>query len=142
MAKLKLEIVTAERSLLSDEVDAVIAPGVVGQFTVLPQHAPLMAMLEPGELCLRKGGDDSFIVVSGGYLEVLDNRVLILADSAERDDEIDLERAEAAKKRAQERLTHPGEEVLDLARAEAALRRSMARLKVAERRKRKDKRLQ
>jgi len=138
MATLRLEIVTAERSVYSDEVDAVIAPGIVGQFTILPHHAPFMTMLEPGELCLRKGGEETFIVVGGGFLEVLENKVVILADTAERAEEIDLERAEAAKQRAEQQLSRRGEE-LDLLRAEASLRRSLARLKVAERRRRRDK---
>ena len=138
MATLRLEIVTAERAVYSDEVDAVIAPGIVGQFTILPHHAPFMTMLKPGELCLRKDGEETFIVVGGGFLEVLENKVIILADTAERAEEIDLERAEAAKQRAQEQLSHRGEE-LDLLRAEASLRRSLARLKVGERRRRRDK---
>ena len=132
---MKLEIVTAERLVYTDEVDAVIAPGVKGQMTILPHHAPLMTMLEPGELCLRKGADETFIAISGGFLEVLQNRVIVLADTAERAEEIDLARAEAAKARAEERLSQRAEKDLDLVRAEAALRRSLARLKVGERRK-------
>ena len=138
MATLKLEIVTAERSVYSDEVDVVIAPGMVGQLAILPNHAPLMTMLAPGELCVRKGGQETFIAMSGGFLEVLQNRVVILADTAERAEEIDVARAEEAKRRAQEQLElRPAG--ADLAAAEAALRRSLARLKVAERRKRKGK---
>jgi F-type H+-transporting ATPase subunit epsilon len=137
---LKLEIVTAERMTYSGEVDIVIAPGTVGQLAILPYHAPLMTMLEPGELCIRKGGEESFIAISGGFLEVLDNRVVILADAAERAEDIDLARAAAAKERAQERLKSSVTDV-DHARAEAALRRSLARLKVAERRRRREKRI-
>ena len=138
MATLNLEIVTAEHPVYSDEVDIVIAPGVVGQLGILPQHAPLMTMLEPGELCIRKNGEETFIAITGGFLEVLNNRVVILADTAERAEEIDMARAEAAKQRAQERLElHPAG--TDLTRAEAALRRSITRLKVAERRRRKAK---
>ena len=140
MAMLKLEIVTAESSVFSDEVDAIIAPGIVGQLTVLPLHAPLMTMLDQGELCLRKGGEEIFLATSGGFLEVLDNKVVILADTAERADDIDMERAEAAKQRAQERLDRRGEEGLNMIQAEAALRRSLARLKVAHRRKLRDRR--
>ena len=136
MATLNLEIVTAERSVYSDDVDIVIAPGTVGQLGILPNHAALMTMLEPGELCVRKGAEETFIAISGGFLEVLNNKVVILADTAERAEEIDLTRAEAAKQRAQERLEHLPAEA-DLTRAEAALRRSLARLKVAERRRRK-----
>lgn len=131
MGKLSFEIVTAERLVLSDEVDALIVPGSVGQMTLLPMHAPIMTTLEPGELIVRKGGEDSSLFVSGGFLELLNDKVTILAESAEHAEEIDISRAEEAKKRAEERKElHPVE--VDLARAEAALRRSMARLKVAE----------
>jgi len=137
MTTLKLEIVTAESSVFSDEIDAVTAPGMVGQLTILPHHAPLMTVLEQGELRLRKGSEEIFLVISGGFLEVLDNRVVILADTAERPEEIDVERAEAAKRRAEERISeHRGE--LDLLRAEASLKRSLARLKVAQQRRRRE----
>jgi F-type H+-transporting ATPase subunit epsilon len=135
MKTLHLEIVTAEHPVYSDDVDIVIAPGIVGQLGILPDHDALMTMLEPGELCVRKGAEETFIAISGGFLEVLKNKVVILADAAERAEEIDMARAEAAKKRAQERLEHPAD--MDLNRAEAALRRSLARLKVAERRRRR-----
>jgi F-type H+-transporting ATPase subunit epsilon len=137
MATLKLEIVTAESPVFTGEVDAIIAPGTVGQFTILPHHAAFMTMLEPGELCLRVGGQETFMVVSGGFLEVMDDKVIVLADAAERSDDIDAARAEAAKNRAQEQMRRPlsGPE---LAAAEAALRRSLARLKVSERRKRRE----
>jgi F-type H+-transporting ATPase subunit epsilon len=94
-------------------------------------------MLEAGELCLRMGGQETFMVVSGGFLEVIDDKVIVLADTAERADDIDAARAEAAKKRAQEQMRRPltGPE---LVAAEAALRRSLARLKVSERRKRRE----
>ena len=134
MAKLNLEIVTAEHLVYSDEVNVVVAPGIMGQLGILPNHAPLMTMLEPGELCVRKNGEEIYIAISGGFLEVLQNRVVILADTAERADEIDIARAEDAKRRAQEQLHIPG---VDLISAEAALRRSLTRLKVAERRRKR-----
>lgn len=137
MATLKLEIVTAESSVFSDEIDAVTAPGIVGQLTILPHHAPLMTVLEQGELRLRKGSEEIFLVTSGGFLEVLDNRVVILADTAERPEEIDVERAEAAKRRAEERISEHGGE-LDMLRAEASLKRSLARLKVVQQRRRRE----
>jgi len=118
----------------SDEVDVVIAPGVLGQLAILPHHAPLMTMLDPGELCFRRGGEETFIAMSGGFLEVFQNRVVILADTAERAEEIDVARVEAAKQRAQEQLQRRPAGV-DLVTAEAALRRSLARLKVVERRR-------
>jgi F-type H+-transporting ATPase subunit epsilon len=136
MAKLNLEIVTAERLVYSDEVNAVVAPGVVGQLGILPNHAPLMTMLEPGELLIRKNGQETYLAISGGFLEVLENKVVILADTAERADEIDITRAEEAKRRAQERLEQHQLGV-DMIRAEAALKRSLTRLKVAERRRKR-----
>ncbi len=95
-----------------------------------------MTTLEVGELLVRKGSEELSLAISGGFLEVRPDRVIVLADAAERDEEIDLARAEEAKRRAQERITHPTPEV-DVAQAEAALRRSMARLKVGERRRRR-----
>ncbi|HEX9897249.1 MAG TPA: F0F1 ATP synthase subunit epsilon [Dehalococcoidales bacterium] len=128
---IKLDVVTAERLVYSDEVDIVVAPGIEGELAILPHHAPLMTMLHPGELRARKGVDEYSLVITGGFLEVRPDRVTVLADAAERAEEIDIARAEAAKKRAEERLTHRTTGV-DIARAEAALQRSLARLKVAE----------
>lgn len=136
MAKLKFEIVTAERVVYSDEVDVVIAPGIEGQMGILPSHAPLMTMLQPGELVVRKDGGETPMFVSGGFLEVMQNRVTVLADVAERAEEIDVARAEEAKGRAEERLKEHIPE-MDLARAEAALRRSLMRLKIAERKRKR-----
>ncbi|MBA7597856.1 ATP synthase epsilon chain [subsurface metagenome] len=136
MAKIKFEIVTAERDVYTDDVDVVIAPGIEGQLGILPNHAPLLTMLQPGELVVRKGGEETAIFVTGGFLEVMQNRVTVLADVAERAEEIDIEKAEEAKRRAEERLRlRPTE--MDLAAAEVALRRALIRIKVAERRKRK-----
>jgi len=132
VAQIKLEIVTAERLVYSDEVDVVVAPGIEGQLGILPHHAPLVTMLQPGEVLFRKGGEETVLAVSGGFMEVRPDRVLILADAAERGEEIDIERAEAAKRRAEEQLAaRPAD--LDVSRAQAALQRSIARLKVAER---------
>jgi len=136
MVTTRLEIVTAEGVVFSDDVEVVVAPGIEGQLGILPHHAPLMTMLLPGELWVRKGGEEFSLAISGGFLEVRPDRVIVLADAAERAEEIDIARAEEAKRRAEERLTHPTEEV-DLARAEAALRRSLARLKVVARRRRR-----
>jgi F-type H+-transporting ATPase subunit epsilon len=136
MATLKLEIVTAERMVYSDEVSAIIAWGVQGQLGILPHHAPLMTMLQPGDLMIRKDKEEEYLAISGGFLEVRPDKVIILADACERVDEIDIARAEEAKKRAQESLK-AAPLAVDAAAAEAALRRSLARLKVAERKRRK-----
>ena len=136
MATFRLEIVTAERMVFSDEVSALIAWGVEGQLGILPHHAPLMTMLQPGDLMIRKDKEEEYLAISGGFLEVRPDKVIILADACERVDEIDIARAEEAKKRAQETLKTAAPLTIDTAAAEAALRRSLARLKVAERKRR------
>jgi F-type H+-transporting ATPase subunit epsilon len=135
VAKLKLEIVTAERALYSAEVDAVTAPGADGELGILPMHAPLLAALKEGELRVLQDGNEQFIAVAGGFIEVLGDTVTILADAAERAEEIDLERAQTAMRRAQERLAQRGEQV-DLERALASLHRAQIRVQVAQRRRR------
>ena len=104
MATFRLEIVTAERMIFSEDVSAVIAWGVEGQLAILPHHAPLMTMLQPGDLMIRKDKEEEYVVISGGFLEVRPDKVIILADACERADEIDIARAEEAKKRAQETM--------------------------------------
>jgi F-type H+-transporting ATPase subunit epsilon len=136
MSTIRLDIVTAERLVFSEDVEAVVAPGVEGQLGILPHHAPLMTMLQPGELLVRKGGAEHCLAISGGFLEVRPDRVIILADTAERAEEIDVARAEEAMRRAQERLHEHGPG-LDATRAEAALRRSLARLEVVKRRRKR-----
>ena len=135
MAKLQLDIVTAERLVTSEEVDVLVAPGIDGELAVLPHHAPLLTVLKPGEIRVLNDGEESDIAVSGGFMEVMPDKVTILADTAERADEIDETRAEAALKKAQERIESAPAD-MDLERAVASLRRSQARLKVARRRRR------
>lgn len=130
MATFKLEVITAERVVFSDEVDAVVVWGMEGQLGILPHHAPLMTMLRPGDMLIRKGDEEHYLAVSGGFLEVRPDKVIILADACERAEEIDIARAEAARRRAEETLKSGGPEV-DKAAAEAALRRALVRLKVA-----------
>jgi F-type H+-transporting ATPase subunit epsilon len=140
MSSLKLDIVTAERVVYSEDVDAVIAPGVEGQLGILPHHAPLMTTLQAGELLVRRGGGEDTLAISGGFLEVRPDRVIVLADTAERAEEIDMERAEAAKKRAEQRLKERGVTPgLDEARSSASLQRAIARLTVGEKFKRRRK---
>ena len=137
MAGIRLDVVTAERAVYSDDVDIVIAPGVQGQLGILPNHTPLMTMLQPGELIARKGNEEFSLAVSGGFIEVRPNRVIVLADSAERAEEIDIARAEEAKKRAEQMLDERYAPEADAAKTEAALRRSLIRLKVATKRRRR-----
>lgn len=134
MATTRLDIVTAERQVFSDDVTAIIAEGIEGQMTIYPKHAPLITMLVPGSLTIRIDGDELVMMISGGFLEVRPDKIVILADACERSDEIDMERAMAAKQRAEERLKTATKEV-DHSRAEASLRRSLARIQVAERRR-------
>ncbi len=133
----KVDIVTAEKVVYSDTVDMVVAPGIEGELGVLPRHTPLITMLNPGELRLKKGSEEICMAVSGGFLEVRPDRIIILADTAERSDEIDIARAEAARESAKKLLAagHAREPNLDQAQAEASLRRALVRLKVAQRRK-------
>ena len=134
MAPMLLEIITAESRVYGDDVDMVVAPGVDGQLGILPHHAPLMTMLQPGEILVRKDGADTFMAVTGGFMEVIGNKVTILADAAERADDIDEARAQAAVQRAQERIASQ-ETDLEMERALGAMRRAQVRLVVARRRR-------
>ena len=134
---LRVDIVTAERLVYSEEgVDGIIVPGVEGELGVLPRHAPLLTMIQPGVLRIVKGGEEVEMAITGGFIEVRQNRVTVLADAAERAEEIDVVRAEEARRRAQRLLVDRTAE-MDLSRAEAALARALIRLKVAERRRRR-----
>jgi F-type H+-transporting ATPase subunit epsilon len=138
MAQMKLDVVTIERSLYEGEAEMVIAPGIEGEMGILPRHAPLITALNYGELTLRRTGEeDRYIAIGGGFIEVQPHHVMILADVAEYAEEIDIERAEAARKRAEELLSQTLREEVDFSRAEVALRRSILRLKVARRRRRR-----
>jgi F-type H+-transporting ATPase subunit epsilon len=136
VASQRLEVMTAERMVYSEDVDVIVAPGANGQLGVLPHHAPLLTLLEPGELMVRRNGEEDYIAVTGGFMEVMANRVVVLADTVERAEEIDEERALEAMRRAQERLETRTSD-LDLQRALASMRRAQARLKVVRRRRRR-----
>jgi len=136
VATFRLEIVTAERMVYSEDIDALVAWGVEGQLGILPHHAPLMTMLQPGDLMIRKNKEEDYFAISGGFLEVRPDKVIVLADACERADEINMARAEEAKKKAQETMKVAPMSV-EAVSAEAALRRSLARLKAAEKKRRK-----
>ena len=125
---LKLEIITPEKSVLKDQVDAITIPGSVGSFQVLKNHAPLISNFEIGVIKVKKNGDISHFTTSGGTVEVNNNSVLVLADSAENVNDIDLNRAEQAQKRAEDRLSQKQKEDIDEARAQAALQRALNRI--------------
>lgn len=126
-----LEIVTAERVVLSDDVDQINAPTVEGRVGILPRHEPLLTILDVGEMTIIKDGVATPFAISGGFMEVLPTRVTILADTVERAEEIDEGRAEAARQRAEALITQRSGDQ-DLALAEAQLRRAIVRLKVAQ----------
>jgi F-type H+-transporting ATPase subunit epsilon len=128
---LHLEIVTAERVVYQDDVDMVIAPAWNGEVGILPHHAPLLTTLQIGELVVRKGGTEQALVIAGGFLEVNADRVTVLADAAEHAEEIDVQRAEESRRRAQESLANRGRASEGDMEAQAALRRATFRLRVA-----------
>jgi F-type H+-transporting ATPase subunit epsilon len=133
---LNLQIVTAERVVYNDDVDFVSAPGGGGSLGILPRHAPLISTLKAGELHYRKGGDETSLAIGGGFIEVINNRVIVLADSAERSEEIDVSRAEQSRQRAEQALANRGAlSPEQLAMAEASLRRALTRIEVAQRRR-------
>jgi F-type H+-transporting ATPase subunit epsilon len=131
-SKIDLQIVTPDKMLVHEPVDEVEIPGTEGYFGVLPGHTPLLASLTVGELWYRKGQEKTFLSIAFGFAEVLPDRVTILAQLAERAEEIDVGRAEEARKRAESRLAQPKSEI-DYERARVALQKSMARLQVASR---------
>jgi F-type H+-transporting ATPase subunit epsilon len=136
MATVRLEIITAERVLFDSEVDAVVAPGAEGELGILPNHAALMTMLLPGELRYRISNEESYLAIMGGFMEVVSNRVTVLADAAEWAEEIDEARAQEGVRRAQERVAQQGEEI-DLERALHSLRRAQVRIQTVTRRLRR-----
>ncbi len=132
MPQLQLNIVTAESETFSGVVDYVVAPGSDGQLTILPSHAALMTSLDAGEMRFRVADEEQILLMTGGFMEVMNNQVTVLADAAEREDEIDLERAEAAMRRAEERLASQSTEI-DLERALVQLRRARLRFRASQR---------
>ncbi len=134
-----VDVVTAERKLYSGEADAVQAPGLEGQLGILPRHAALLTTLSPGALSIKLAGAEETIFVSGGFLEVSNNNVTVLADAAEHAEDIDQARAEEARRRAQERLAQTQSNV-ERAQLQAQLQRAINRLRVAELARRSDRR--
>jgi len=135
VASFQLEVVTPQGLIVSDEVTELMAPGSEGYFGVLPGHAPFITTLDIGELTYRKGKDERHLAITWGYAEVRGDKVIILAETAERAEEIDTERARRARERAEARMHDwlGGDQAIDFARAEAALYRALTRLQVAAR---------
>jgi len=128
-----LEVVTPAKAVVNEEVQTVVAPGVLGEFGVLIGHTPFLTTIQTGAIrYIDAQGKEHHVFVSGGFAEALPNKVTILAESAERRKDIDLERAEAARKRAEERMAQKDkDDKIDAIRAEAALRRALVRIKLA-----------
>lgn len=129
--RLTLEIATPARAVVTETVDEVVAPGSEGYFGVLPGHAPFLTTLGIGEVTYRIGPDQFHLAAAGGFAEVRNDKVILLADTAERPEEIDGARAERARERAAQRLSGRAQEEVDFTRAAAALARALARLQVA-----------
>ena len=130
--KLELEVVTPDRLVAKETVDIVMAVGALGEFGILPNHIPFLTTLQPGELRYRKDNQLEYLAVTGGFAEVSNNKVTILAEAAERAREIDIDRAKRARERAEKRLAQAKTEAIDYLRAEAALKRSLVRLSIVE----------
>ncbi|MBA2758011.1 MAG: F0F1 ATP synthase subunit epsilon [Chloroflexi bacterium] len=133
---IQLEIVTPERLAYSDTVDSVVLPGSEGELGVLPHHAPLVAMLGVGELRIRKGGSEESFAIAGGFLQVRPDKVVVMAETADLSSDIDLEKAQEARREAERAIEGGYHEGADLSAARAALQQALLRIRVAERRHR------
>jgi len=133
---LHLEIVTPERLAYSDEVDMVLVPGIEGELGILPHHTPLVSLLGVGELRIRKGGDEESFAIAGGFLQVRPDKVVVMAETADLGSEIDLEKAQEARREAERALESGFHEGADLAAARAQLQQSLLRIRVAGRSRR------
>ncbi len=133
---IQLEIVTPERLLFDEPVDSVVLPGSEGELGVLPHHAPLVSTLGAGELRLRKGGQEESFAIVGGFVQVLPDKVVVMAETADMASEIDLEKAQEARREAERALESGSHEGADLAAARASLQAALLRIRVAERRHR------
>jgi F-type H+-transporting ATPase subunit epsilon len=131
MAKLKLELVTPAQQVLSAEVDEIVAPGSLGQFGVLPGHTPMLAILQVGELSYRQGDQLHYVAVNWGYLEIENDQVVVLVETAEVEDEIDLDRARKALDRAEKGLDELSPEDKEFLARQGALQRALVRIQVA-----------
>jgi len=135
--KINFEITTPERKVFSDQVDEVILPTPNGEIGILPNHIPLVSLLSPGELRIKKGDEVNYLAVSGGFIEVRPDKVVVLADTAEQAEEIDEAKAEEARKKAQGLLEEKRVDATEFAALSAKIEKELARLKVAKKRRRR-----
>ncbi|MDI6703801.1 MAG: F0F1 ATP synthase subunit epsilon [bacterium] len=134
MSSLWVKVVTKDRLVLEEEADFVVAPGELGELGILPNHTPLLSTLKIGELRIKKDGQTVYLAISGGFMEVFKNRIAILAETAERAEEIDIDRAKRTKEWAEAEIKrhHKGEE--EFLRMEGIIKRALNRLRIAEKR--------
>ena len=135
--KLNFQITTPEKVVYSDEIDEVVLPTPQGEIGILPNHIPLVSLLNPGELRIKKGNEVIYMAVSGGFIEVRPDKVVVLADTAEQAEEIDEQKAEEARKAAEGLITEKRADAAEFARLSAKIEKELARLKVARRRRRR-----
>lgn len=135
--KFRLEIVTPERLVYSQDVDVLTVPTVQGEISILAKHVPLVSIISPGEIKIKKDNETEYMAISGGFVQVLPNKVIILADTAERAEEIDMERAEQARLRAQKLMEEKRGDKISHAEATAAFQRALIRIKVSQRKRKK-----
>src|SRR6187397_2303634 len=133
---IRLEIVTPERLAYEDDVDMVLVPGIDGELGILPHHTPLVSLLGVGELRIRKGGTEESFAIAGGFLQVRPDKVVVMAETADLASEIDLEKAQEARREAERTLEGASTDAADLAAARAQLQAALLRIRVAERRHR------
>lgn len=131
--KFRLEIVTPERIVYADDVDVLTVPTVTGEISILAKHTPLVSIISPGEIKIKKNNEIEYMAISGGFVQVFFNKVIILADTAERAEEIDLERAEQARERAQKLMEEKRGDKISHAEAMASFQRALVRIKVGRR---------
>jgi len=134
---LRLEVITPERVVYTDDVDMVIAPATDGYVGILPHHAPLLTTLGPGEFRVKKGGGEEVLAVFGGFMDVRGDRVVVLTEDAEHAEDIDAQQAQVARDRAQQALQAGPMSAAEEARARASLQRALVRIRVSERRRRR-----
>ncbi|MGB9721105.1 MAG: F0F1 ATP synthase subunit epsilon [bacterium] len=135
--KFRLEIVTPERLVYSQDIDVLTVPTVQGEISILAKHVPLVSIISPGEIKIKKDGEIEYIAITGGFVQVLPHKVIILADAAERAEEIDIERAMKARERAQRLMEEKRADKMTHAEAMAAFQRALVRIKVGQRKKKK-----
>ncbi|HCC23803.1 TPA: F0F1 ATP synthase subunit epsilon [Candidatus Falkowbacteria bacterium] len=128
---MNFKIATPEKVVFKEEVDQITLPTIAGEITILPNHIPLVGVLKPGEIRIINGKEEKHLAVSGGFIEVLADKVVLLADTAERAEELDVERAEAARKRAEEALTQKRVDAKEFARLTAMIEKETVRIRVA-----------